>query len=242
MKHINLAKSFVLGLSAATLLMATACSQPAEREAKLDKSIDGKVMEMKEVTEVVGPSPKSVYVSGGNKQAVADLDSSIKQIKIEGSKVEELLKKVTGEKTKAALDAQLKDGGVALVILGDQIKILKVTNDLDLAMDYDVLSSKYLGKLKELSKAADVQQQSALAREVRELMYVAPRKHDEKFGMVEITALKIEQMGVLDNDRTDYNEKKAILKVKARPLSVATHMVVGGEVGASDDASEKKEE
>ena len=240
MKNSNIAKKLVLGLSAATLLMATACSQPAEREAKLDKSIDGKVLEIKAVSEVVGS--KSVYVSGGNKTAVSELDSSIKQVKIEGSKVEELLKKVTGEKTKAALDAQLKDGGVALVILGDQIKILKVTNDLDLSLDYDVLSSKYLGKLKDLSKAADVQQQSALAREVRELMFVAPRKLDEKFGMVEITALKIEQLGVLDNDRTDYNEKKAILKVQARPLNLATHMVVGGEVGASDESSEKKEE
>jgi hypothetical protein len=240
MKHMNLAKTIVLGLSAATLLMATACSQPAERAAKLDKSIDGKVLEMKEVSEVVGS--KSVYVSGGNKQSLTDLDSSIKQVKIEGSKVEELLKKVTGAKTKAALDEQLKNGGVALVVLGDQIKILKVTNDLDLALDYDVLSSKYLGKLKDLSKAADVQQQSALAREVRDLMYVAPRKLDEKFGMVEITALKIEQMGVLDNDRTEYNEKKAILKVQARPLSTATHMVVGGEVGAADESAEKKVE
>ena len=240
MKHMNLAKSLALGLSAATLLLATACSQPAEREAKLDKSIDGKVLEISEVSEVV--SGKSVYVSGGNKESVTALDGSIKQIKIEGSKVEELLKKVTGAKTKAALDAQLKDGGVALVILGDQVKILKVTADLDLSLDYDVLSSKYLGKLKDLSKAADVQQQSALAREVRDLMHVAPRKLDEKFGMVEITALKIEQLGVLDNDRTDYNEKKAILKVQARPLNVATHMVVGGEVGASDESAEKKAE
>jgi hypothetical protein len=60
--------------------------------------------------------------------------------------------------------------------------------------------------------------------------------------MVEITALKIEQMGVLDNDRTEYNEKKAILKVQARPLSTATHMVVGGEVGAADESAEKKVE
>lgn len=238
MKNLNLAKTLVLGLSAATLLMTTACSQPAERVAKIDEKIAGNLVELKQVSEVVGS--KSVYVSGGNKQSITNLDSGIKQIKIEG-KIEELLKKVTGDKTKAALEAQLKDGGVALVVLGDQIKILKVTNDLDLALDYDVLSSKYLGKLKELSKAADVQQQSALAREVRDLMFVAPRKLDEKFGMVEITALKIEQLGVLDNDRTDYNEKKSILKVQARPLSAATHMIVGGEVGASEESAEKKE-
>lgn len=240
MKHINLTKTLALGFSATALLMMTSCYQPAERAAVVDKAIAEKVVEIKAVSEVVGS--KSVYVSGGNKQAVADLDSSIKQIKIEGTKVEALLAKVTGATTKAALDEQLKNGGVALVVLGDQIKILKVTNDLDLALDYDVLSSKYLGKLKELSKAADVQQQSALAREVRDLMHVAPRKLDEKFGMVEITALKIEQLGVLDNDRTDYNEKKAVLKVQARPLSAATHMVVGGEVGASDESAEKKEE
>jgi hypothetical protein len=233
-------KNITLGLTTLAVLSLVACNQPAERKAVVDKAIAENLVEIKSVSEVIGS--KSVYVSGGNKPSVSELDSSIKQVKIEGTKVEALLKKVTGEKTKAALDAQLKDGGVALVVLDDQIKILKVTNDLDLTLDYDVLSSKYLGKLKELSKAADVQQQSALAREVRELMYVAPRKLDEKFGMVEITALKIEQLCVLDNDRTDYNEKKAVLKVQARPLSVATHMVVGGEVGAADDASEKKEE
>ncbi len=53
--------------------------------------------------------------------------------------------------------------------------------------------------------------------------------------MVELTSLKVEKFGTLENDTDDYGQRKHFLVVKERPFEMATHIVIGGEVNAAGE-------
>ena len=227
MKTLNVKNSIALVLTAASFFMMTSCQAPAERDAKVNPKVAGDLVEVKSINEVI--SGKSVYVKGSKKDALATLDSGIKQIKMDGSKVEAILAKISNEDKKDAIEAQLNSGAIAILVLRDEVKILKVTPEVDLTLNYDILSSKYLSKMKELHKASDVAQQSSKLRELRDLKYISPRAQEEKFGLVQMASVKVVKFGVLDNVYSDYNEKKAILDIKETPFEMATHIVLGDE-------------
>ena len=232
MKNNLILTSVVLGM-ASTALLFTGCNKPTERPAIIDSAIAANLMELKELGEITGD--KTVYSSSG-KVDISAYAGSLKQVKLAG-KVEELIKKVKTEATKGVIDAQLGTGVIAIVVLDDQIKILKVTSQTSNTLDSQVTSLTYLGKLKALSKASEATSQASIVSELEMLKYKSPAELNETFGLVEITAIKVAKHGNLDNVRNDYNEKKSILNVIERPFDVSTHIVVGEEIGSAAEAA-----
>lgn len=236
MKKNLIVISVILGL-ANTAILFTGCNKPTERPSVIDSSIAANLMELKDLGEITSDA-KVAYSSSG-KADIAAFAGSLKQAKLEG-KVADLIKKVKTEGTKAAIDEQLKAGAIAIVVLDDQIKILKVTNQTANTFDTQVTSLKYLGRLKALSKA-DSASQASIFSELEVLKYKSPAELGETFGLSEITAVKVVQHGNLGNVRTDYGEKKSILKVIDSPFDVSTHIVVGEEIGSEAEAAAAKE-
>ncbi len=235
MKNIVL-KSVILGMTASAILF-TGCNKPAERQSVIDKSIAANLMELKELGEITSAT-KMVYSSTG-KVDISAYAKTLKQAKLEG-KVEAIIKLVKTPATKDVIDAQLATGVIAIVVLDDQIKILKVTSETSSNFDTQVTSLTYLGKLKALSIASEATQQAILVSELEMLKYKSPAELGESFGLVEVTAIKVAKHGNLDNVRTDYGEKKSILNVVERPFDVSTHIVVGEEIGsAAEEAATK---
>jgi len=230
MKKNILVTSTLLGLTA-TSLMFSACSRPSERPSEMDKKIVSNVFAMKDLTELTGEG-KTVYVSGADDAMLKAADPSIKQVKIDG-KIADLLKKVKNAATKKALDDQLKSGSVAILVLNDHLKVLKVVSDTELNANYDVLTQKYVARLKALAKTPEAKAQADVAKELENLKYTSPKAAGEKFGLVELTALKIDKFGVIDNVKNDYDEKKSILTVADKPFEVSTHVIISDEISSS---------
>lgn len=233
----NLALTSVLLGMTATFILFTGCNRPTERPGVVDSKIAANLMELKDLGEITSDA-KAVYSATG-KADIASYAGSMKQEKLEG-KVADLVKKIKTPATKDALEAQLKDGAIAIVVLNDQIKILKVVSQTSSNLDTQVASITYLERLKALSKSSEAAEQASLVSELEILKYKSPAELGQTFGLVEITAIKITQHGNLDNDRNDYDEKKSILKVVDRPFGVSTHIVVGEEVGSEAEAAAEK--
>ncbi|MFZ3228871.1 MAG: hypothetical protein WA160_01605 [Pseudobdellovibrio sp.] len=56
------------------------------------------------------------------------------------------------------------------------------------------------------------------------------KNKSKKIGFLEITSIKIDRSGILDNARTDYDEKKSILTLIDKPIEESTHILVTGAV------------
>lgn len=230
---------------AAFALTVTSCNKAAERTAEIDKKIAGNLVAMSDINEITTENKdqtKVLYVSA--KQADVDkLDSGLKQIII-ADKADMIIKKVVKDDTKKVVDEQLKNGAVAFTIVKGAdgkpvIKVLRVVPDTELSNKYngDILSLKYVRGMKQLSKATDSATQSSLSLNLKAWKYKAPKDWGEKFGLVEITQIKITKMGVIENLRTEYGEKKSILGLTEKPMAEATHFLIGDEDGAEEAAA-----
>lgn len=237
-KHVL---STVLGITAAALLV-TGCNKPTQRPSELDKELAGKVMEIKELSEITGDS-KAVFYSGSEKD-LSGMNSeavSLKQNKLEG-KVEELTKKIKNPAKAAALAAQLQNGVIAIVVLEREIKILKVVPEINHAPDHLVSSLQLYNAMKDMSKTSDAQAQSELAQKMDVLKFQSPAQLHEKFGLVEISSIKVEKYGVLEDQRTEYGERKSVQGITQKPFQFATHIVVGDEMSAEPEGGAGGEE
>lgn len=241
-KHIK-HSSIALVMSLSALIFSGCNFKPTERESKLNPAAAGKIVAINELGEITSDS-KVVFNSGTN-QTIAD--TTLKQTKIEG-KVKMVLDKVTEEGTKAALDAHLKTGVVALVVLNDQIKVLKVVPETVSSSSVVVTSLSYMSALKTLVKSSDTAQQQSLINQLESLKLKSPEELGEKMGLVELTAIKVEKAGVLDNERTAYGEKKSFTNVIDSSFDMATHILLGEEIGskaaktAEEEAAKKAAE
>lgn len=222
--------SILVGLT--STLIFSGCNSPVERESVVNPKIAANLFELKDLNEITGDKAQTVYSSSG-KMDLSQLNAaSLKQAKVEG-KVADLLGKLSAHKD--AVDSQLESGAIALVVLDDQIKILKVTKE---TTALDAMSLTYMQKLKALSRTSDAREQTALQAEISSLKNQCPAELNETYGLVELAALQISSYGVLDNERTDYGEKKSILNISPKPFQFATHILVTGEVGADDASAE----
>ncbi|MBY0453204.1 MAG: hypothetical protein K2P92_09220 [Bdellovibrionaceae bacterium] len=247
MKQMN--KLVVL---AAFAIAATSCNKAAERPAQNDKSIAG-VMEVSKITEVTTESkdPKAPVKGLYVKEKTAEIDAlgyGLKQVAI-ADESDTILKKVTKMDTKKVLDEQLKDGPVGFVIVKGAdgkpvIKVMRVVPDTTLSNKYngDILSLKYMRGLKDYSKAVDAKAQSDISTSLRAWRYKNPADFGEKFGLVEITSIKIKKMGILENLRTEYGEKRSVMGLTEKPMGEATHILVGDEEGSEEEAAAQAEE
>ncbi len=242
MKQIN--KLVVL---AAFAIAATSCNKAAERTAELDKKIASNVVAVADINEITADSKaqtKVLYVS--SKQADVDkLESGLKQIVI-ADKADMIIKKVVNDDTKKVLDTHLKTGAVAFAIVKNDdgnmvIKVMRVVPDVVISNAYDgadIVSLTYVRALKQLSTETDIKTQSALKVNLSAWKYKDPKDWGEKFGLVEITQIKITKMGVIENMRTEYGEKKSILGLTEKPMGQATHFLIGDEVVAEEASAE----
>jgi len=99
----------------------------------------------------------------------------------------------------------------------------------------------YLSRLKALAKSSDVKEQSDIQAQLNSAKAEKPADVGDKYGFVEITSLPVTKVGILDNERTDYGEKKSTLNVIDRPFQVATHIMVDDEAVAkkADDGTQE---
>lgn len=100
----------------------------------------------------------------------------------------------------------------------------------------ELLTMKYLNKLKEHAKSSDARAQAAMEGELAQFKAERPSQIGDAFGFVEVASVKVEKFGVLDNERTDYGEKKSLLNVIDTPFEMATHLIVGDEIKAATTA------
>jgi hypothetical protein len=239
MKKQAIILTTLLGITA-TATLFTGCSRPTQREARVNSEIVANLFALADLKAEITAEEKAVYVQGGKKDLKISSDAKLKQTKLEGSAAEKIFKKLTQDATKEALSNQLKTGSVAIVVLDNQIKIMKVVPETTHSIDTQLLSLKYVSTLKALSKA-NAQTQAALVSELEKDKDKSPAELDEKFGLVEITALKIAKHGVLDNEKTDYNESKSILNVVATPFELSTHIIVGDEIVLAPEKASPQE-
>ena len=85
-------------------------------------------------------------------------------------------------------------------------------------------------RVKAHAKSSDARVQADLASELDAAKMERPSQIGESYGFMEISSIKIEKVGILDNERTDYNEKKSLLNVIEGPFEMATHILVGDEI------------
>lgn len=237
MKKIILT-SVVLGMTA-TAVLFTGCNRATQREAVVNSKIASNLIELSTVSELTAEG-QAVYVQGGEK--TLNVAGTFAQNKLEGSSVEKLIKKVSIDANKNAINEHLKSGAIAIVVLDDQVKIMKVVPDTTHSFGMQLTSKAYISKLKDLSKEVNPQAQAQMVTELDALQFQTPAQLNETFGLVEVTALKVEKHGVLDNEKTDYNEAKSVLNISDKPFAVSTHILVGAELGAPKKASDKSTE
>jgi hypothetical protein len=97
---------------------------------------------------------------------------------------------------------------------------------------------KYLTKLKEHAKSSDARAQAAMEGELAQAKAERPSQIGETYGFIEVASIKVEKFGVLDNERTDYGEKKSLLNVIDTTFELATHLLVGDEIKAKTAGEE----
>lgn len=245
----NVFKTHFLFLAVSAIALSS-CQKAAERKAELDADTASSIMAMADITEVTSEvkdpknAPKALYVTAKSED-IDKKEYGLKQVAIvSGDKADSIMKKVTRDDTKKIVDEQLKSGAVGFVIVnGDDgkpvVKIVRVVPDTELSNKYngDILSLKYMRATKELSKETDSAKQSSLSVNLKAWKYKAPKDWGEKFGLVEITQIKITKMGIIENLRTEYGEKKSILGLTEKPMGQATHFLIGEEAGSEADAA-----
>jgi hypothetical protein len=97
------------------------------------------------------------------------------------------------------------------------------------AAPQQLLTFNYLSRLKAQSKMSDATAQQAAQNDLDAAKLQTPEQAGEKYGFEEITSLCVDKVGILDNERTDYGEKKSTLNVIEGPFDMATHILVGDE-------------
>ena len=244
---LNVFKTHLVFLAVSAIFLSS-CQKAAERKAELDADTASSIMAMSDITEVTSEvkdpkaPPKALYVSAKSED-IDKKEYGLRQVVI-ADKADAIMKKVTRDDTKKVVDDQLKSGAVGFLIANDAdgkpvIKIVRVVPDTELSNKYngDILSMRYMRASKELSKETDGAKQSSLSKSLTALHYKAPKDFNEKFGMVEITSIKITKMGIIENLRTEYGEKKSILGLTEKPMGQATHFLIGEEAGSEADAA-----
>ena len=232
MKKNIIKTTLVLGMALTSIIM-TACNKPTERPSVVNKEAAPNLFAIKDLSEITNKS--ALY--SGNKTTEAEIkkmDASLRLMKIEGRN-KDLLNLIKNEDTKKALETHLETGAIAVVVLNNEIKILKIVKETHSNLDgLNLTSLRYLSKLKQLIKTTDKVLQSGLVSEIESIKHIAPADLEEVFGLSQIASIKVAKHGVLDNEKTDYNEKKSIINLLEAPFELSTHILVGGEAeGAS---------
>jgi len=248
-------------LLASTLLVFAACNKPTDRPAVVNSKIASKVFAISELPEITS-SKKAILVSGGENADIKKMDASLKQTKIEGKadaiikKITSEAPKADLEKhlkSGAVAFVILKDQIKVLKIVADATApqssseaALQASSEAALQDNteaapqaieaagpaQELLTMKYLSKLKEHAKASDARAQAAMEGELAQAKAERPSQIGETYGFIEVASIKVEKFGVLDNERTDYGEKKSLLNVIDTTFELATHLLVGDEIKA----------
>ena len=203
------------------------CQKAAERPAKINAKISNELIDITKIADIT---------SDAKFQPDAQANNSIL--------LDKAISKVTDENQKTEL-MQLKDRGQLAFRIDDvqsQIILIKVMNSNDVREEdtrgktfYSLTALKssktnqfvfeksnlIVGSVSGTLTTSATVTTSATADENKN---VASEKKSEPF-YIELIAIGFKS-GVLEHEKTDYNEKKSILNLEERPLRESTHIIL----------------
>jgi hypothetical protein len=187
------------------------CSKPKQRPDVINKDIASHLVVVSDLHDVTSDTAKAYFYLDKPNESIKD---STAQIKIDENS-QKVLSLVVNNENKAALDEQLKSGLISFVLLEDQVKIYKVLRKDQLITEKKSNLALTLADLKLIK--------NPLASEAAQV------KNDIQF--IEISSIKIDKTGVLENQKTQYYEEKmSVLNVVERQFDLSTHLILSAEV------------
>lgn len=202
-----------LALAASSFFLSS-CSKPPDREAVISPKISQNLVEMKSM-------PDFGTTQSGEKMKMKDntfLNKAIAKLKKTANVVTEALNSETLE----------------FLILNDRMLFYKKVKadeyNLDAYTGKNIYSERYLLKLKQIARTDDSAGLLVLNEELSTMSKTRPALEGYVLiGMIRITA------GILEKEKTDYDEKKSILNISSRTLQFATHIVLGAEIPIEEE-------
>ena len=240
----NILSKLVLTACALSLF---SCNKPTAREAAVNEKIASNLVAIKDIGEVTTThkdAKPTVYYAGEDAKDLAALSTSGKalvQKSLTGSKAQAILERIASPANKKAVATHLKDGVIGFVLLNNELIVYKISHDNVGDLDNRVESLSYLNRVKALSRASDPAEQATVQSQIAQLQNKRPYELDETMGLYKLASFKVEKFGALDNEKTDYNERKSILNVIPTPFSMATHIVLANENSAEGEAKAAEE-
>lgn len=245
MKLQNLNKVLIF---AALPLMMLSCGEPNDREAQINPKIEGKLITLKNVEDITKNASPTLYskatstatsttttstTTSGSNSTVAQPVSAAPTVGLPAD-VQKLVALVASADRKAYLSKHLDAGHkIGFAFHADHIRVYALTTK-------DVIT-------KIASAPADLtitDIRNAKTSGVDKKTYVKASRTDvnptssERF--IEVAAIEIEKSGVLESEKTDYNETKPLLSILTNlPIEVSTHVLLKQEIVLSGSEFKK---
>lgn len=191
------------------LINYSSCQKPPERQATVDKKIASDIVNASELADATTDQANNTEANTAfMKKAIA---------------------KITDLEAQKNMLALLEKNKLDFVLLNDQVDLLEIKT----TKGENLHTVESLMKLKKLSETTDPTTQAALKIEIENSL-AAPATVEIYFSILAKISIKT---GILENDTTDYNEKKSILKLTETTATEATHLILNEEIKAdvSDD-------
>ena len=235
MKLSNLSSTLIL---AALPLIMMSCGEPHDRDAIVNPKIEGKLIVLKNVEDITKNSSAAALYSKISAPVVAPvtptpgIQASTSTQTVAKSEsaggitgdVQKLVNMVASADRKSYLTRHLDAGGkIGFAFHQDHIRIYALTTK-------DIVSKIASGPasltINDIRKAKEDR--------VQKINYVTAKSDisptsTERY--VEVAALEIEKSGVLESEKTDYNETKPLLNIGGSlPIEVSTHVLLKQEI------------
>lgn len=244
MKRSNL--NSILVIATFPLIMMS-CGTPHDRDAIVNPEIEGKLIVLKNVEDITkNSSSPALYSKSVATAAPAQIPSpgllatSTTQTATQTSSgtitgdVQKLVSMVASADRKNYLERHLNSGGkIGFSIHQDHIRIYAETKKDVISKIASGPSDLTLADIAE-AKKLKVDKNTYVKQTRTEINPVSTTRY------LEVAALEIEKSGVLESEKTDYNETKPLLTINANlPIELSTHVLLKQEIVLS--GAEKKD-
>ena len=244
MKNLSLSQKLILAtVLTAVPLVLFSCGTPNDRDALLNPKVAGKMITLGNVSDITKQTSTSsalYFKPGSSKTASAATSSTVVTVGVSANSgtttaanvpgkeispdVQKIIGLVASADRKAFLDKHLDSGGmIALVVHADNIRIYGVSDRSTISKIASGPSDLTLTDLKNART-------SKIAKSVSTSV---TRKDEptEATRFIEIAAIEIEKSGVLESEKSDYNETKPLLNIVTNlPIEVSTHALLKAEI------------
>ena len=232
------------------------CDKAKDRPLKVDTKTSADLIQISNIHDVTSDKNAAFFYRENKNNDVSSVDKT-QQVKAD-TDIEKILSKIKNETHKNEITEHLKNNLVAFMVTEEnsvkKIKIFKVvTTDTEntetmksttaalkqnglaeknneIIIDKNKIESTQTSNLNDNSYTLDeLKQMKNLDHSTSETMQTQSNEQDD-IEFVEITSIEIKKAGVLDQQKTDYNERTSILEVVERSLDLSTHLVLGDEI------------